>query len=60
MVSKLNVIACGHLDVSLARQSRKLSVPKTVFDFGVVRTFRSAVFGRPEGLHYIGVEDPPG
>ena len=27
-----------------------------VLDFGVVRTFRSAV-GRPEALHYIGVEN---
>src|SRR6185369_9535781 len=25
---------------------------------GVVRTFRSAVSGRPEGLHYIGGETP--
>ena len=31
-----------------------------VFDFGVVRTFRSAVSGRPEGLHYIGVENAIG
>ena len=30
------------------------------FDFGVVRTFRSAVSGRPEGLHDIGVENAVG
>ena len=31
-----------------------------MFDLGVVRTFRSAVSGRPEGLHYIGVENAIG
>ena len=31
-----------------------------VFHVDVVRTFRSAVSGRPEGLHYIGVKNALG
>ena len=30
---------------------------QSVFRLLVVRTFRSAVSGRPEGLHYIGTEN---
>src|SRR4249919_466781 len=40
-------------------RSRPFAVSRrdSVFHSGVVRTFRSAVSGRPEGLHYIGVKD---
>jgi hypothetical protein len=48
--------------LSFARDDLNLPDPRRyktclgVFHSGVVRTFRSAVSGRPEGLHYIGAK----
>ena len=40
-------------DTQLANPRRVGGADKSVFHSGVVRTFRSAVTGRPKGLHYI-------